>query len=337
MASPKLLNSALVLLAALCFVAAPAFASSGALRLTSLAVLASVRFSAPQSSAPSNAQETHPAHAPRSTSAFAPLENWKAAVLAGDSASLSSMYVAASGIFAKTPQGTSDDPHEEPAFWSRFHSLGLTAIDAKVLERTTPQAGVIVLTMRVYLTFGSGPKATEMFVSLGQVWVQKDNAWYIFGSQRGDPVPRPILSLPEPATPNTNLYPAPAEAPKDLAAALAAAARDHKNVLVVFGGNWCFDCHVLDAAFHSPKIAPLVTANYHVVHINIGDYDHNMDIGERYNVPLKKGVPAVAVLDSKGKLLTSQQNREFESAVKIGPADVTAFLERWKPGSASAN
>ena len=85
------------------------------------------------------------------------------------------------------------------------------------------------------------------------------------------------------------------------------------------------------------KIAPIVNADYHVVHINIGNYDHNMDIGERYDVPLKKGVPAVAVLDGKGKLLTSQQNREFESAVKIGPADVTAFLEKWKPGATADN
>jgi thioredoxin 1 len=326
MASPRLLNSALALLAALFLAAAPSSAAP-----------ASTPGSARQSSAPSKAQTTHPAHASHPSSAFAPLENWKAAVLAGDSASLSSMYIAAQGIFAKTPQGTSDDPREEPAFWSQFHPMGLTAVDAKVLERTAPQAGVTVLTMRVYLTFGSGPKATEMLVSLGQVWVQKGNDWFIFGSQRGDPVPRPILSLPEPATPNTNLYPDPSAAPRDLAAALAAASRDHKNILVVFGGNWCFDCHVLDAAFQSAKIAPLVTANYHVVHINIGEYDHNMDIGERYNVPLKKGVPAVAVLDSKGKLLTSQQNGEFESAVKIGPADVTAFLERWKPGSASSN
>jgi hypothetical protein len=36
-------------------------------------------------------------------------------------------------------------------------------------------------------------------------------------------------------------------------------------------------------------------------------------------------------LDSDGKLVTSQKNGEFESSVKIGLADITAFLERWKP------
>jgi hypothetical protein len=277
------------------------------------------------------AQQPHPAHA---ADAFAPLDSWKAAVFAGDSAALSAMYIAAPGAFAKTPQGQSDDPKEEPAFWSRFHGMGLSAIDIRLLERTSPQAGVTILTLRVYLTFGTAPKATEMLVALGQVWVEKSGDWFVYGSQRGDPVPRPILTLPEPAKPNPNLYPAPADAQKDLDAALAAAARDHKNVIVVFGGNWCFDCHVLDAAFHSKQIAPIIAANFHVVHINIGGYEYNSDLAARYNVPLKKGVPAVAVLDSKGKLLTSQQNGEFESAVKIGPADITQFLEHWKPGSA---
>ena len=273
------------------------------------------------------------AHAAKSASAFAPLENWKAAVLAGDSGALSAIYIAAPGAFTQTPQGKTEDIQEEPRFWSQFHGLGLTAMDIKTLERTTPQAGVIVLTLRVYMTFGSGPKATQMLVSLGQVWVQKGNDWFIFGSQRGAPVPRPILTLPEPATPNTNLYPDPADAQKDLGTALAAAGKDHKNILVVFGGNWCYDCHVLDAAFHSKEIAPLVAANYHVVHINIGEYNHNTELAERFKVPLKKGVPAIAVLDSKGNLLTSQQNGEFESAVKIGPSDITEFLQHWKPGA----
>jgi hypothetical protein len=48
-------------------------------------------------------------------------------------------------------------------------------------------------------------------------------------------------------------------------------------------------------------------------------------------VPLEKGVPALAVLDAEGQVITSQKQGEFESAVKIGPADVAEFLQRWKP------
>ena len=38
-----------------------------------------------------------------------------------------------------------------------------------------------------------------------------------------------------------------------------------------------------------------------------GGMDQNLDIAERYQIPLNKGVPALAVLNSKGKLLYSQK------------------------------
>jgi hypothetical protein len=59
--------------------------------------------------------------------------------------------------------------------------------------------------------------------------------------------------------------------------------------------------------------------------------DENVDIAERYEVPLKKGVPALAVLDSDGHLLYSQQSGEFEAMRHMQAEAVTAFLTRWKP------
>jgi hypothetical protein len=46
---------------------------------------------------------------------------------------------------------------------------------------------------------------------------------------------------------------------------------------------------------------------------------------------LDKGVPSLAVLDPDGKLVFSQKQGEFESTIRLGPDDVTAFLQRWKP------
>jgi thiol:disulfide interchange protein len=39
-----------------------------------------------------------------------------------------------------------------------------------------------------------------------------------------------------------DIYPDPAQAKTDLAAALKTAAATHKRVIVDFGGNWCGDC-----------------------------------------------------------------------------------------------
>jgi len=109
------------------------------------------------------------------------------------------------------------------------------------------------------------------------------------------------------------------------------AKREHKRVLLDFGGNWCYDCHVLDAAFHYPQIERVLDPNYVVVHINIGRYDQNLDLADKYQIPLKKGVPSLAVLDDKGNLLVSQKQADFENTTKIAPKDVENFLEKWKP------
>jgi len=53
----------------------------------------------------------------------------------------------------------------------------------------------------------------------------------------------------------------------------------------------------------------------------------------KYEVPLKRGIPGLAVLDSNGKLVYSQKNGEFENARAMSQADFLAFLNKWKPGT----
>ena len=69
--------------------------------------------------------------------------------------------------------------------------------------------------------------------------------------------------------------------------------------------------------------------------MNIGEFDKNLNIADKYEVPLKKGVPASAVLESDGKLLFSQKRGEFEAARSMATQDVLAFLNKWKPESAN--
>ena len=127
------------------------------------------------------------------------------------------------------------------------------------------------------------------------------------------------------------IYPAPSQAKADLAAALKTAAATHKRLLIDFGGNWCGDCQVLDIYFHNPSNLPILQSNFVLVHVNVGHLDENVDIAQRYDVPLNKGVPALAVLNEKGKLLYSQKTGEFEAMHRMDPSSVTQFLVQWKP------
>ena len=128
-----------------------------------------------------------------------------------------------------------------------------------------------------------------------------------------------------------DIYPGPSQAKADLAAGLRAAAANHRRVILDFGGNWCPDCHVLEGYFHNAANEPLLAAGFVLVHVNIGRMDENIAIAQRYQIPLKQGVPALAVLDSDGRLLYSQQSGEFQAMRHMQADAVTAFLTQWTP------
>lgn len=140
------------------------------------------------------------------------------------------------------------------------------------------------------------------------------------------------VPLQPPAQPNPQLYRADANAAQDIRRALLAAGKQHKNVLIDFGGNWCIDCHILENAFHQPRIAPLLNDNYIVVHVDVGKYDKNLELGKKYHVDLQKGVPSLAVLDALGKVLYA--TGDFERARMMSEDDVIYFLDKWKPPAA---
>jgi thiol:disulfide interchange protein len=128
-----------------------------------------------------------------------------------------------------------------------------------------------------------------------------------------------------------DIYPDPSQAKADLAAAFKSAAESHRRILLDFGGNWCGDCQVLDIYFHDPANRPILDSNFVLVHINIGHMDENLDIAREYGVPLEKGVPALAVLTEKGKLIYSQREGQFEAMRRMESSAVTQFLVQWKP------
>jgi thiol:disulfide interchange protein len=133
------------------------------------------------------------------------------------------------------------------------------------------------------------------------------------------------------------IYPDPAQAKVDLAAALKTAAMSHKRILLDFGADWCGDCEVLDLYFHDTRNRPILEANFVLVHVNIGFKDANLDIAKRYGVPVEKGVPAMAVLSEKGTLLFSQKTGQFSPMRRMESSVVTQFLVQWKPVKAGCS
>jgi len=127
------------------------------------------------------------------------------------------------------------------------------------------------------------------------------------------------------------MYPSIDRAKPDIDSALKEAAASKRRVIVDFGGNWCTDCKILDINMKKPENAALLAKGFVVVHVNVGDkgISDNFEIAERYGVPLKKGVPALVVLDSDGRVLYAQKAGEFENMRNMDPKSVNDFLVRW--------
>jgi thioredoxin 1 len=270
----------------------------------------------------------------QAASPFEPFDRWSAAVVSGNASTLAALYSSNPPAQNQTPAGKTVDANEEPMFWSALASKGVSDFDPKVLSITRPQPGEVALILRIEFKLKSSAGAQPFTVEGAQVWIQEGGAWRIAMTQRSGLETSPTFRLPEPAKPNTALYPPPEVAQKEIDAALVAASKDRKRVILVFGANWCYDCHVLDSTFRSRQFAATVAANYHVVHINVGDEgDQNLDLAEKFGVPLKGHVriPSLAVLDPDGKVVYAQKNGEFDDSVKLAPADVAAFLKKWAP------
>jgi thioredoxin 1 len=264
-------------------------------------------------------------------SSFAPVERWGAALRSGSEPAIAAFYSRIPPAQIQTDAGTVQDPEEEARYWSAAMAKGPTSLNPKLLTTEPRGNGLVEAVLRIEVTLPGSSGPEPYVAAVHQLWQQQGGEWRIVATRRSDLEPNPPRRLTEPVKPKTDLYAPPEDAKTEISEALASAAKDHKRVILVFGANWCYDCHVLDATFHSKAIAPLVNENYHVVHVNVGDEDKNLDLAEKYGVPLKKGIPGLAVLDPDGKVVYSQKEGEFENSTRFSTADVTAFLKKWAP------
>jgi hypothetical protein len=254
-------------------------------------------------------------------STFPPLEQWKDAVVSGNTIVLKALYSASPPAQVKTATGDAG-ADADVAFWS---GLKARRLKIDVVQSNAPQTGLqqVIFQAEIH-TAVTGTRV--LYVSAAQLWQQQGGQWRLVVVQRTDPA-----KLQQPISTNKDIYGSSIDAHTEIKQAINEASKAHRRVLVVFGANWCYDCHVLDLAFQRPDISAVLKRNYEVVHVDVGQGDKNQDLMNEYDVPMKRGIPAAAVLDGNGKLLVSQKNAEFEKARSLGPEDLLQFLNKWKP------
>ncbi|MEY9962490.1 thiol-disulfide isomerase/thioredoxin [Streptacidiphilus sp. MAP12-16] len=102
-------------------------------------------------------------------------------------------------------------------------------------------------------------------------------------------------------------------------------------MLIDFGANWCPDCRTLDVMFRSPQVEPLLAKHYLVVAVDVGQFNHNLDLAGQHVNLQTSGIPALVVVSSNGALRTATNDGSFSNARTMNPSQVSAFLNRWAP------
>jgi hypothetical protein len=233
--------------------------------------------------------------ASQSAASFPPLELWKAEVLVGDPMALKAFYSTdpPAQVMANRVKTSVD---ADISFWLGLRARSIELQTVAVLDR--PKGTSVVFKATVNLPDGKTLNVTD-----GQMWRKQGDQWRVISVERAD-----APQLNQPSDMNKNIYPADADAHMEIKEAEERAASEHKRVLLVFGANWCYDCHVLDLAFQRSDLAPIVGSGYQVVHIDLGpDEQKNADVVKQFDVPLNKGIPVLAVIENDGKLLMSQK------------------------------
>lgn len=118
-----------------------------------------------------------------------------------------------------------------------------------------------------------------------------------------------------------------ADAAGDVQRAIAAAPADDKQVLLVFGANWCADCRALDKAMHGSS-QHLIESRFDVVKIDVGNFDKNLYLARRYGNPIAHGIPAIVVLGPDNQVIYSTGNGELANAGQMTEQSIYDFLRQ---------
>ncbi len=114
--------------------------------------------------------------------------------------------------------------------------------------------------------------------------------------------------------------PAPATVPSAdeiMKEAYALAAKEHKNVLIMFHASWCGWCHRMDNSINDPSVKKLFEDNYVIRHLVVDEIEvrKNLenagasDMRDKYNGK-GQGIPFWLIFDKKGNLLSDSKIRK---------------------------
>ena len=103
--------------------------------------------------------------------------------------------------------------------------------------------------------------------------------------------------------------------------------KQSKQPILIFGGNWCPDCRILDGTLQLPTIKIFMEEKYQIMHIDVGRYDKNMELISYFGIPKEKGVPRVLVFNKNKIILNKESTKEWTTARDRGKQEVFDYFQ----------
>lgn len=119
-----------------------------------------------------------------------------------------------------------------------------------------------------------------------------------------------------------------ADAKADIKHALIEAKAESLPVILIFGANWCEECRALSSAIKTGKNATRITKEFKVVKVNVGNFDHNLDITKFYGNPIGGGIPGATILSPDNKIIYVTKPGELSTARSGGDDGIYNFLKQ---------
>ena len=118
-----------------------------------------------------------------------------------------------------------------------------------------------------------------------------------------------------------------ADAKTQIAIALRDAAAAKEPVLLIFGANWCPDCRALDHALKTGRNAELM-GQFKIVKVDVGHFDHNVDVSTAYGEATKKGIPSAVIVSPDNKILFMTRAGELADARSMSDDGIYEFFTK---------
>ena len=137
-------------------------------------------------------------------------------------------------------------------------------------------------------------------------------------------------------TTKVKLYDTAANPTVDIKKAVTEAKKEHKNILLQVGGNWCIWCTRFHQAVASnDTLSKILSDNFVTVHVNYDQYNKTSGFWKTLHYPQRFGFPVFVILDENGKQIHTQNSAYLEDGKGYSNQKIADFFNGWTPDAVS--